>query len=408
LTDEPKAGGTIARRLPGFDARHATRRARRTRRTAKLLVLAAIVALGLYLVVDYLGGSGASRRGSPQPSTAGASGGNTGGTSNMAAPKVTAALSPNRLTAPITSAVALAGPSGTLVIAGGSTSGGALAPGVFSFDTSSGALSHAANLTVPLEGASGTVIGSQAVFFGGASPAALATVQAIALPGGRGSPAASAPAGAQVPVASVLGALPQPRANSCAVVVGTATYLLGGDDGTSPSARVLSTTDGRAFSTFGSLAVPVRSGAAASIGRDIYVFGGQSGSSTAGWTTVDTIQVFDTKTKKSRVVGRLPEPLAQEGAVSVGHGILVFGGTPGPTSPAASAAGATATTTGASATAAILWYSGGDRADGVGTELANPVSGAAVTVAGSTVWIVGGQSDGTPVSSVQSLDVKTG
>jgi len=364
-----------------------------------LLVAAAVLGVGAYFAYGYLGSSPNKHNGSHRGSSAAAAAGvGPGGHSAAAPPQVAATLLPSSLTAPITGATTLGMAGGNLLIAGGSTTGGTLAPGIFLFDTTSGVLTHYADLNGPLDAASAVEIGSQAVFFGGDSPGAVATVQEIALPTGT-----AATSGGAVPQTSVLGQLPEPRADSCAVTIGTRTYLIGGDDGTSTDAPVLSTEDGSSFSSVGSLAVPVRSAAAAPMGKNIYVFGGEVGSATGGWRAVDTIQVFDTRTGKSHVVGHLPQPLSDEAAVSFAKGILVFGGLAGSGQPTAVSG---TSTTGEPASNTILWYSGSTHTTTLAAQLPVPVAGAAVAVSGSTVWVVGGESAGSAVSAIQSISLE--
>ena len=57
---------------------------------------------------------------------------------------------------------------------------------------------------------------------------------------------------------TVVGHLPQPRADLAAVTIGSTVYLVGGYDGTNATRDVLATTDGVQFRTVAQLPVGVR------------------------------------------------------------------------------------------------------------------------------------------------------
>jgi N-acetylneuraminic acid mutarotase len=296
---------------------------------------------------------------------------------------------------------------------GGVTTGGSLASGVFTFDTSTGKLVHVGNLTMPLENASGALIAGQDVVLGGSSPAALSTVQALPEPAAGTTAGSGSNSAGAVATATVLGALPQARADSAVATIGAATYLVGGDNGTSTDPQVLATTDGRTFDTVASLAQPVRFGAVAALGKKLYVFGGQSMSQSGASPLVDTIQTVDPATHRARVVGHLPEPLSEASAVTVGNQVLIMGGITmerGPGSLPSVTAGSMTSSTGSYSTATVpsIWWF--DTATGKVSRVAQlpePVSQAGVAVAGSVIWVVGGDSNSTPVSAVQIIRIQT-
>lgn len=355
------------------------------------MVLAVLVmvatAVALY-VVSSLGGSKTS---SSAPTT----------TSAAATPRITVTVTTPTppLGAPVSSEVVLRGAGTQLVVAGGSTAGGKLASGVFTFDTASGKLAAVGQLTSPLADACGALIGGQDVIFGGSSPATVATVQQMPQPGPSANYAAT----------TVVGALPEPRADAAATTVGATTYLVGGDDGNNLIAQVLSTTDGRTWSPIANLAMPARFAAAAAAGTKLYVFGGESISSPT--TLFDTIQAVDLETHRASVVGHLPEPLAQASAVTIGDRVFIVGGTsvtrpPGSSGRAPRSSTSTAESAPAPATVATIWSfdPGTAKVTQVGA-LPVAVAQAGTAVVGSTAWILGGSSNGTPVTSVQAFSV---
>jgi N-acetylneuraminic acid mutarotase len=318
---------------------------------------------------------------------------------------VTGALSSSKLGAPVTGEVVLPATGTQLVVIGGKTTGGTVASGVFTFDTSSGTLTQVGDLATGVEDACGTSIAGQDVVFGGSSPGAVSTVQGIQVP------AATPSAPASLVTATVLGQLPQPRTDEAEATIGSTTYLVGGDSGTGLDPQVLATADGRSFVGVATLAEPVQSAAVAAVGSELYVFGGQNLSATGPSSPLDTIQSVDPRTHRARIVGHLPEPLSGAAAVTVGGQVLVIGGTTTATpnlAPPAGSAGSSGASTGTSSSVTspnVWWFNPStDRASRV-AQLPEPVSNAGIAVIGTVVWVIGGESNGTPVSAVQSLSV---
>ena len=113
----------------------------------------------------------------------------------------------------------------------------------------------------PTHDSAGATLAGRALVFGGGTAAPSAEVQRF-VTGGR--------------VLSS-GSLPEARADAAAVTIGARAFVIGGYDGSSLDAEVLSTTDGLHFSPVAALPVPVRYPAAAVLDGRIYVFGGESG-----------------------------------------------------------------------------------------------------------------------------------
>ncbi len=363
--------------MPGFDARHATRRARRTWVAAALVVVLALAGI----LVFFLGGHGARHATAPPRPTR-----------SVPVTRVVAALATWRLGAPISRAVVAAatGPgSHQLIILGGTTTGGLTASGAFALDVTTGTLTQVGDLMTTLDDAVGAVIGGQVVVFGGTTATLsqpTTSVQALS----AAQSAGSAPSGSSVPTSTALGTLPQPRAAAAAVTAGATTYIVGGAD--RPESDILATIDGRHFNVVASLPVPVQFPAVAASGGKLFVFGGVATSGEDADRPVSTIQVVNLKTHKVSATGHLPEPLTGAAAVVLGRHVLVAGGDTAP-----------ASTTALSSVSTVWSY---DTSTGTCTtagHLPVAVSHAGVALLGTTAWLVGGESNGTPVSAVQSF-----
>ena len=310
-------------------------------------------------------------------------------------------LLPWHMPTPISREVVTAGPSGQLIVLGGLTSGGASAGAVYGVHPATGATRQIGTLAAPLHDAAATVSDGRALVFGGGSPAAVGTVLSFPLPGGR---------------AARLGSLPAPRSDAEAVTIGATTYLVGGYDGSKPDAWVVATTDGRAYRRVAALPVPVRYPAVAALNGQIYAFGGQAITGPRAGTPVNLIQAIDPARQTAAVIGSLPEALAGAAAVTVGGELFVAGGESPTAGRAVPGLGTTqlagqptagAATEGSSSptrTVSTIWaFDPADKQLLTAGQLQVPVSHAAVAVAGSAAWIVGGESNGTQVASVQMI-----
>jgi outer membrane protein assembly factor BamB len=299
-------------------------------------------------------------------------------------------LLPWHLAAPLSRAVAVPGPPGQLIVLGGLTPAGTSAGGVYAVRLATGAARQIGALRAPLHDAAGVTLGGRALVFGGGSPVTLGAVQAFS---GTGA-------------ARVTGSLPAPRSDAAAVTIGGTAYVVGGYDGSRPDASVLASTDGRTFTTVAALPVPVRYPAVAALDGVIYVFGGQAITGPDAGAAVQVIQAVDPARRTASVIGTLPEPLAGAAAVTVDGEVFVAGGD----SPAARRPVPGTGTTQLSglpasgSTVSTIWaFDPATRRLLPAGRLQVPVSHAAVAVTGSTAWIVGGESGGTPVSAVQML-----
>src|SRR5690349_10778802 len=157
---------------PATRGRGASARVRRRRAAAVLAT--ALTALGVTVIlagyVSHLSSGAASPAGqalSPGHAVA----------ARRGLPAAEAGLMPWHLAAPVSRAVAVAGPPGRLIVLGGLTSGGGSASGVYTVGTATGAFRQVGALSAAMHDAAVAVIGGHAVVFGGGSPATVATVQ---------------------------------------------------------------------------------------------------------------------------------------------------------------------------------------------------------------------------------------
>ena len=368
-------------------------------------------------------------------------------------PATESGLLPWHLVAPISRSVVLPGSGNQLVLLGGLTTGNTSSSGIYTLDTSDGSLSHVGDLTGPLHDAAAAVVGSQDVVFGGGATTTVGTVQAFPAPG------ATSKVGAPGPTAAVVASLPSPRSDAAEVTIGTTSYVVGGYDGVNADAAVLATTDGHSFRSVASLPIPVRYPAVSALRGEIYVFGGQAITGDDAGNPVDTVQVIDPGRHTATIAGHLPEPLSGAVAVTLAGHLYVLGGESTVPQPATTGIGSTqlgpssTSNPGAGKSGAITdgYLSGLDgppatslltdtksrQSSRVGPtahltsstatstvssiwafdptsarlELAGhlqvPISHAGVAVIGSTAWLIGGESGGTPVTAVQMLSPNT-
>jgi hypothetical protein len=209
-----------------------------------------------------------------------------------------------RLPAPLSREVVFA-VGGDIELAGGLIPSGATTSAVVLVNLRTGAARGAGRLAIAVHDAAGASIGGSQFVFGGGDTSSDAFVQQLV----RDSAAAT------------VGRLPAARSDLVAVTVGASAYLIGGYDGISWASAVLSTTDGKTFTTLATLPVPVRYPAIAVQGNVIWIFGGQAAGGPA-----DTIQRVNVVTGQSQVVGRMSSPLTDASALALGGKFYLCGG----------------------------------------------------------------------------------
>jgi hypothetical protein len=137
-----------------------------------------------------------------------------------------------------------------------------------------------------------------------------------------GGGTAAGPTGAIVELGrGVVGRLPEPSSDLEAVRVGAAILLVGGYTGTTPLRSVLAFTPGRALRQVAQLPHPLRYSAAAAAGGLLLVAGG-----TDGLHARSEIVRVDPARHRTRLLGRLPVPLAHVAGAVLGSTFFVLGG----------------------------------------------------------------------------------
>jgi N-acetylneuraminic acid mutarotase len=292
-------------------------------------------------------------------------------------------------------------PDGRVLLLAGLLGSGTSSADVGVLDTANGKLTSIATLPSPTHDAGSAELGGRAFLFGGGQSAPFALVQEVTIPRSLG-PGTSEPA-------TVIGQLPQLRADDEAVTVGRAAYVVGGYDGSTGDAAVLMTTNGSTFASVVTLPVAVRYPAVTSAHSIIYVFGGEAEqggttnefSTPAGSTTpppgqqVAVVQEINTRTHAAKVVGSLPHGLQGAAAFDLGGHIYLAGGDSYPP-------GSTP------ASGSTIWsFDPSTVSFRVAGRLAAPVSYAAVAVERGAVWLIGGERNGVPVASAQEVRLRT-
>jgi hypothetical protein len=212
---------------------------------------------------------------------------------------------PFQLPAPVERAVAVAW-NGRILVAGGLDSARTSAAGVFALDPATGHLRSIGSLPLAFHDAAASLIRGRLFVFGGGSSTSSDAVQAFD-PGARRG--------------LVVAHLPRPLSDLAAAELGGSTYLVGGYDGRSPRAEILVTHDGERFAVAGRLPLGLRYPAVTAIRGQIVVAGGQTA---AGLSSA--VYAFNPATGRTRLIGRLPVPVAHAAAIAAGSTAYVIGG----------------------------------------------------------------------------------
>jgi len=278
---------------------------RQKRRRLRLLrtgvIVTAAVGVGVYFTV---GSGGKKKRGAgpiavsaPPPTT----------TSTTAPPPpgpVTTRTLALRLPGALSRAVAASDGTG-VVILGGLDSLGRSTAAALRFDPVAGTVQPAGTLAVAAHDAAGARVGNAVLVFGGGSEtASIRSVQSYQ--GGR---------------TTLIGSLPEGRSDLAVISTGSGVVILGGFDGRTSPASVLSTTDGVTFQVVAQLPLPVRYPGIVASGSTVYVLGGEY----QGTPTTD-IQAIDLTAGTARIVGHLPVTLSHQSVFTLGGSIYLAGG----------------------------------------------------------------------------------
>jgi hypothetical protein len=320
-------------------------------------------------------------------------------------PAVEAGYLPWTLGAPLSRESVLPGPGTTVTLAGGLSTGKTPLKQMVSLDTATGQVSTIGALPSGVASAAAARAGKDNLILGGNGPGvgSGATAQTVRLgPAVAGSSATPA----------VAGTLPRPRTGAAAVTMGNKAYIIGGTDGTKADREVLATRDGTRFTRVASLPVPVRDPAVAAVAGKIYVLGGEAVRGAASGRPVNVIQVVDPRTHTASRIGRLPIPLAGAAAAVIAGHLYVAGGVTTATgastgfisevsAPARSAPSASGSDPAGTAVADVWAFDVSQHRLLQAGSLPAAIANAGVAVVGQRAWLIGGEEQGTPVSSVE-------
>jgi hypothetical protein len=301
-----------------------------------------------------------------------------------AIPAIEAGVVPWSLDAASSRQVVLPGPGQTVTVLGGLSASNSSLDRVFSLDTTTGHVSTLGTLAAGVHDAAGARLGSEDLLFGGGTPLTVADTEQFPAQAGTGAV-----------TATQQGRLPQPRSDAQAVTIGATAYVVGGYDGTHPDPQVLATTDGKRFSVVASLRVPVRYPAVAALAGKIYVFGGEAITGAGAGGPVDAVQVVDPAKGTATEIGHLPRAVMGAAAAVIAGHIYVAGGV-------------SSTANGGTAVPDVWAFDPATGKQLSAGALPVPVAYAGVVVVGSRAWLVGGESAGTPLASVEMFTPNAG
>ncbi len=325
--------------------------------------------------------------------------GSTQGLSSKPLLAAESGLLPWQLDAPLSRMAVYPGPSSNeLVLAGGLTSSGSSASGIYTLNTTNGQLTMSGTLPAAVHDAASAQIGGAYGIFGGGDTSSVGSTTTFSL---NGTVAHS-------------GNLPQLRSDGRAVSVGNKVYIVGGYNGSQGDAKVLSTENGVNFSEVGSLPVPVRYPAVAALGNMIYVFGGEATSGANSGKPVNSVQIIDTSNNSIHLASwTLPSPL--EGAVAfvVNNELFLAGGQS--STPESIVLGEGTTQVPGLNVASESYFHNtiwavntqNNKFLKAGT-LQVPVAYAGAAVLGSRAWIIGGEYNNQVLSTVQMVTPNSG
>lgn len=216
---------------------------------------------------------------------------------------VSARLEKWRLPRPVGREVVVQYRGGALV-AGGLVSGDRSTADVYEIDLRTGETTGLAPLKVAVHDAAGGLLGNRPVVVGGGNATEQRIVQRLGTGGWR-----------------VVGQLSSSRSDLAVVTTRHRLVVVGGYDGTTSAAMVLTSSDGHHFTAVGRLPVPVRYPAVVADRGAVWVFGGETNGH-----LVDAVQRVDISSGRARRVGRLPRPLGHAAAAVVDGVVIVAGG----------------------------------------------------------------------------------
>ncbi len=305
-----------------------------------------------------------------------------------------AGILPWQLSSPLSRMAVYPGQNGNqLIIAGGLTASGQSASGIYTLDTTSGSLAMTGTLSSAVHDAASSTLGNSYALFGGGDTSSVNNTAVFGLSG----------------TLNTSGSLPQPRSDATAVKVNNKVYIIGGYNGTAGDTQVLFTSDGKTFTKSASLPIPVRYAAAALSGNLIYVFGGEATTGSNAGQPIASVQIINTSNNTASVSSmKLPVPLEGASAFVINGEIFLAGGQSSVPESITPGVGTTQVP-GVSVASQSDTYNTIWAIDTVSNQVLKagtlqlPVAYAGSTVLGSRAWLIGGEYNGTVVSSVQMV-----
>ncbi|BBH18242.1 hypothetical protein Back2_25290 [Nocardioides baekrokdamisoli] len=254
-------------------------------------------------------------------------------------------------------------PSGA-IIAGGLVVGDTTTDAAQEIDLGAGKVTSLPALKVPVHDTAGSQNAAGPLVIGGGNSSEQSVVQQWS--GGAWS---------------VVGHLPTTRSDLVAVSTGGRTFVLGGYDAVTPAvSSVVSSSDGRTWTTVGSLVVPLRYAATAVFGAKVWLFGGE-----ASGAESNVVQTFDTATGKGQVVAHLPMAIGHASAFRFQDKVLILGGRTDASSGAM--------------TDQMWWFDPATDKFADAGKLPYVLADAAIVTGGNFAYVVGGESPH-PISTI--------
>ena len=316
-------------------------------------VLGAFAVLAVLYVIGLLSGDGDTKDATPTTSGPVASTTTAVTTTTIAPPTAVAVtLVATKLPAPLSRTAATADGATALVL-GGRTNQKASVNQVLRYDPLTGVMSPAGTLSEVLHDAAAVTVMGKPLLVGGGDAKSTSTVHAIV--GGK---------------VTVVGRLPEPRADLMVAAIGDTLFVVGGYDGAKEPTTLLASSDGGAtFRAIGALLNGNRYGMLVAVDKMLYLIGGEENG-----VPVAKILRIDPVDGSIAQIGTLPAPLSNATAFVLEGGVFVAGGR-----------------LGANATDQILRI---DLATGAATPigtLPEPVANASVAVVGDAAYLFGGE-----------------
>lgn len=269
----------------------------------------------------------------------------------------TAAISVIKLPAPRYRTMGAAVGTDVFVL-GGLDAAGVSSSDVYRITPATGRVALAGHLATPTHGGAAVALGNRILVFGGAGTAPQDLVQSF-------DPATGA--------TTVVGHLPGARADLVATAVGNEILVLAGFDGSQLLTDILATADGTSFHKVGALRSAERYPAVAVVGTTVFLFGGLVSGAEYSGTFSTMVQSYNISTGISKIAGTLSTPLSHARSAVLAEQVFVIGGWI-PTGPSS----------------AIQRFDPQNGSLTPAGRLPGPVADEAAATVGNTAWLAGG------------------